>query len=179
MTPALRGAVLRLLAHVILSSLLEAKVDFAVSVPASLFAEVLMKIESYGIKHVIVTREEEGVGVAAGAYLGGRRPAILMQNSGLGNCLNALLSLNKTFGIPLLMLIAQRGWRREKIVAQIPMGEATIPILKAACIPFYLPGSLQELSVEIVEAAELAWVRELPVAVIVREGLRNEENRRH
>jgi len=168
-----------LLATTILSALLKAKVDFAVSVPASLFAEVLEKIGEYGIKHVTVTREEEGVGVAAGAYLGGKRPVILMQNSGLGNCLNALLSLNKTFGIPLLMLVAQRGWRKEKIVAQIPMGEATIPILKAACIPFYVPGSLQELTLQIVEAAELAWVKELPVAVIVRGGLKSEEDRRY
>ncbi|MBS7288416.1 MAG: sulfopyruvate decarboxylase subunit alpha [Candidatus Freyarchaeota archaeon] len=158
-------------AWAILSSLVRAGVDFAVSVPDTLFAEVLEKLGDVGIMHVPVTREEEGVGVAAGAYLGGRRPALLMQNSGLGNCLNALLSLNKTFGIPLLMLVSQRGGRGEKIVAQIPMGEATIPLLKAACIPFYIPGSLQQLEEHIVEAAERAWRDELPVAVIVRREL--------
>ncbi|MEM4447547.1 MAG: sulfopyruvate decarboxylase subunit alpha [Candidatus Jordarchaeales archaeon] len=159
----------------ILQSLLKARIDFAVSVPDALFAEVLEKLESVGITHIPVTREEEGVGVAAGAYLGGRRPVILMQNSGLGNCLNALLSLNKTFGIPLLMLISQRGGRGEKIVAQIPMGEATIPILKAACIPFYVPESLQQLESHIVEAAERSWKDELPVAVILRRELCEED----
>lgn len=152
--------------------------DFAVSVPATLFAGLLEMLKNTSIMHVPVTREEEGVGVAAGAYLGGRRPVILMQNSGLGNCLNALLSLNKTFRIPLLMLIAQRGGRREKIVAQIPMGEATIPILKAACIPFYLPSSLQELGDHVIKAVEHAWSEEIPVAVIVR-GELSEKDRRH
>ncbi|MEM1512301.1 MAG: sulfopyruvate decarboxylase subunit alpha [Candidatus Jordarchaeales archaeon] len=163
------------LARVLLSSLVEAGVDFAVSVPDTLFAEVLEKLESVGIMHVPVTREEEGVGVAAGAYLGGKRPVILMQNSGLGNCMNALLSLNKTFGIPLLMLISQRGGRGEKIVAQIPMGEATIPLLKAACIPFYVPESLRQLEEHVVGAAKRAWREEIPVAVIVRRELGEED----
>lgn len=166
------------LTRTILQSLLKARIDFAVSVPDTLFAEVLERLESVGIMHVPVTREEEGVGVAAGAYLGGKRPVILMQNSGLGNCLNALLSLNKTFGIPLLMLISQRGGRGEKIVAQIPMGEATIPVLKAACIPFYVPESLQQLESHVVEAAERSWRDELPVAVIVRREI-CEEDRGH
>ncbi len=164
-----------ILSQVILSSLVKAGVNFAVSVPDTLFAEVLEKLEDVGIIHVPVTREEEGVGVAAGAYLGGKRPVILMQNSGLGNCMNALLSLNKTFGIPLLMLISQRGGRREKVVAQIPMGKATIPLLKAACIPFYVSESLQQLSEHVVEAANHAWRDEIPVAVIVRRELVEED----
>lgn len=92
-----------------------------------------------------VTREEEGVGVAAGAYLGGKTPALIIQNSGLGNSINALASLNKVFKIPLLILVAQRGGKAETIPAQIPMGEATPRLLDAIDIPHYTPKSVEQI----------------------------------
>ena len=73
----------------------ESGIDLILSVPCILLKNLLMIIdEKNEIQHVPVTREEEGVGIAAGAYLGGKIPLILMQNSGLGNSINAIYSPN-------------------------------------------------------------------------------------
>jgi sulfopyruvate decarboxylase alpha subunit len=59
-----------------------------------------------------------------------------MQNSGLGNSINALLSLTKLYGLPLPLIISQRGGKGEKVLAQMPMGKATPNLLKAARIDY-------------------------------------------
>ncbi|MFQ5986283.1 MAG: thiamine pyrophosphate-binding protein, partial [Thermoplasmata archaeon] len=92
----------------IIRELRSAGVDFACSVPSTLLAGVLERLSSSEVLHLPVTREEEGVGICAGAYLGGRKPCLLMQNSGLGNCINALASLSQLYGLPLFLLIAHR-----------------------------------------------------------------------
>ena len=103
------------------------------------------------IIHVPVTREEEGVGICAGAWMGGRRPALLMQNSGLGNSINALASLDMLYGIPLLMIISHRGGVGEPIIGQVPMGRLTVPLLDAMQIPHFSP-SLAEAEETVAEA---------------------------
>src|SRR5256885_4687313 len=72
---------------------------------------------------VPLTTEEEGIGLAAGAWLGGERAALLMQSSGVGNCANAL-TLAATCGFPLLMLVTMRGEAGERNPWQVPMGQA-------------------------------------------------------
>lgn len=84
---------------------------------------------------VPVAREEECVGILAGAYLGGTRGAMFAQNSGLGNCVNALASLAVPWQIPVLMFLGQRGELGEFNVSQVGMGRATRPILDALGIP--------------------------------------------
>jgi sulfopyruvate decarboxylase subunit alpha len=111
-------------------------IDFVCSVPCVMLAGVIRRIEQAPVAHIPVTREEEGVGIAAGASLGGRRPALLMQNSGLGNSINALLSLTKLYGLPLPLIISQRGGKGEKVLAQMPMGKALLNLLKAARIDY-------------------------------------------
>jgi sulfopyruvate decarboxylase subunit alpha len=111
-------------------------IDFVCSVPCVMLAGILKRIEQVPVLHVPVTREEEGVGIAAGASLGGKRPALLMQNSGLGNSLNALLSLTKLYSLPLPLIISQRGGKGEKVIAQMPMGKALLNLLKAARIDY-------------------------------------------
>jgi len=87
-----------------------AGIDFAASVPCvNLQALLDLVARDPDIIHIPATREEEGVGLCAGAWMGGRRTALLMQNSGLGNCINALASLDLLYGIPLLMIISHRG----------------------------------------------------------------------
>jgi len=70
----------------------------------------------------MLSSEQEGVGVAAGAWLGGERAALLMQSSGVGNCINAL-SLVRTCAFPLLMIVTMRGEWREFNPWQLPMGQ--------------------------------------------------------
>jgi sulfopyruvate decarboxylase subunit alpha len=81
------------------------------------------------------TREEEAIGICAGAAFAGRRGVLLTQNSGIGNSVNALLSLIHFYDLPLLLLISQRGGSGERIAAQMPMGRATRPLLEACDIP--------------------------------------------
>ncbi len=88
-----------------------------------------------GVRTTLATREEEAFGIAAGLYLGGARPAVMLQSSGLGNSINALGSLLIAFEIPVLMLVSMRGEDGEWNAAQEPMGRAVRPILDALGIP--------------------------------------------
>jgi sulfopyruvate decarboxylase alpha subunit len=76
------------------------------------------------IQTTVLTTEEEGVALAAGAWLGGQRSVLLLQSSGVGNCIN-MLSLVSTCRFPLLMLVTMRGEWAEFNPWQIPMGRAT------------------------------------------------------
>ncbi len=119
----------------IVDSMERAGVDLVCSVPCNLLGSVLELLEGR-IRHVPVTREEEGVGITAGAALAGKRPLLLMQNSGLGNCVNALASLTGLYELPLFLLMSQRGGAREIIAAQKPMGAAAPRVLAALGIPY-------------------------------------------
>jgi sulfopyruvate decarboxylase alpha subunit len=81
------------------------------------------------IRDVVLTTEEEGVAMAAGAWLGGQRSALLMQSSGVGNCVN-MLSLIRTCRFPMLMLVTMRGEWEEFNPWQVPMGSIVEPTLK-------------------------------------------------
>jgi sulfopyruvate decarboxylase subunit alpha len=83
------------------------------------------------VQATIATREEEAFGIAAGLYLGGMKPTVMLQSSGLGNSLNALTSLLLPYQIPALVLISMRGDAGEWNAAQVPMGRAVRPICDA------------------------------------------------
>jgi sulfopyruvate decarboxylase subunit alpha len=142
-------------------------IDLVASVPCVKFGPLLeMIIADPDIKHVPVTREEEGIGICAGAFMGGKRPALLMQNSGLGNCINALVSLDLLYDIPVLLIISHRGTAGEKIAAQVPMGTATVPLLDAIGIEHYCPIP-EEGEREVAKAAMNAFTKRRPVAVLL------------
>ncbi|HET7850738.1 MAG TPA: thiamine pyrophosphate-binding protein [Pseudolabrys sp.] len=81
------------------------------------------------IHAVALTTEEEGIALAAGAWLGGERCVLLMQSSGVGNCIN-MLSLIRTCKFPMLMLVTMRGEWEEFNPWQVPMGSIVEPVLK-------------------------------------------------
>lgn len=142
-------------------------IDFVASVPCVKFGPLLdMIIADPDIKHVPVTREEEGIGICAGSFMGGKRPALLMQNSGLGNCINALVSLDLLYEIPVLLIISHRGTAGEKIVAQVPMGMATAPLLDVIGIEHSCP-TAEEGEKEVAMAAMEAFTTRRPVAVLL------------
>jgi sulfopyruvate decarboxylase subunit alpha len=144
-----------------------AGIDFAASVPCINLQQLLHKVEAdHEIIHIPVTREEEGVGLCAGAWMGGRRPALIMQNSGLGNSINALASLDFLYEIPLLMIISQRGCEGETIAGQVPMGKLTPKLLNAMEIPSFSP-SLSSAEETVAQAWSLAATRKRPVAVLL------------
>src|SRR5258708_29309993 len=82
------------------------------------------------MRSVVLTTEEEGIGLAAGAWLGGEKSVLLMQSSGVGNVINAAGML-KTCRIPLLMIVTLRGEVGEFNSSHEPIGEAATPLLKA------------------------------------------------
>ncbi len=82
-----------------------------------------------GIRDVSLTTEEEGVALAAGAWLGGQRAALLMQSSGVGNCVN-MLSLMRTCRFPMVTFITMRGEWEEFNPWQVPMGSIVEPVMK-------------------------------------------------
>mgnify|MGYP000864366618 FL=1 len=85
---------------------------------------------------VNLTREEDGVGICAGLAMAGARSVLHMQSSGLGNSLNAIMSLTVTFGLPLPILASWRGVYREAIPAQVPFNRAVPDVLAALNIPY-------------------------------------------
>jgi sulfopyruvate decarboxylase alpha subunit len=87
------------------------------------------------VRLLLATREEEAFGIAAGLYLGGRLPTVLLQSSGLGNSLNALTSLLLPYRIPVLIVVSMRGDAGEWNPAQEPMGRAIRSIFEAIAVP--------------------------------------------
>ena len=93
----------------LLESLKEHGANFFVTVPCKLSAELLSLISrDKEIIHVAPTREEEGVGICAGAYLSGKMPVMVIQNSGIGNSVNALAALTQLYHLPLLLVCTHR-----------------------------------------------------------------------
>ncbi len=111
-----------------------------VYVPDNPLSHVLRELETRyaGVRLVLATREEEAFGIAAGLYLGGRKPAVLLQSSGVGNSLNAITSLVVPYQIPVISIVSMRGDVGEWNAAQVPMGRALRSVLEAvgvACVP--------------------------------------------
>jgi len=110
-------------------------IDFTCSLPCEKI-KTLLEMVGKEFFHVPLTREEEGVGICAGAALAGRWPAMFVQSSGVGNMINALLSLTGFYRLPLAIFVSHRGVYKEKIEAQIPMGRSLPGILRGAGIGF-------------------------------------------
>jgi sulfopyruvate decarboxylase subunit alpha len=108
-----------------------------VYVPDNPLSFVLRELEEqfHDIRLVLATREEEAFGIAAGLYLGGRLPTVMLQSSGLGNSLNAVTSLLLPYQIPVLIVVSMRGDAGEWNAAQMPMGRAVRSIFDAIAIP--------------------------------------------
>jgi sulfopyruvate decarboxylase beta subunit len=109
--------------------------DFTASLPCEKI-KTLLDLVGQSFPHVPLTREEEGVGICAGAALAGRKPAMFIQSSGIGNMINALLSLTAFYELPLALFVSRRGIYREKIEAQFPMGRRLPSILAGAGIGY-------------------------------------------
>lgn len=146
----------------------KAGIDFIVSVPCINLSEILKIIdEDNEIMHIPVTREEEGIGICAGAFMAGKKVAILMQNSGIGNCVNSLESLYELYHLPLVMIISHRGTVGENINGQIPMGKATEDVLKALKIYYKNPKSPKEANEIIGNSWNYSKISRSPIAILL------------
>jgi len=118
------------------------------------------------MRTVTLTSEEEGVGLAAGAWLGGERSAILMQSSGVGNTINAL-GMMKECRFPMLMIVTMRGEFGEFNPWQLPMGQATRTTLEAMGAVVERANEPREVAPTIEAALRLAYNSYVAVAVLI------------
>ena len=122
------------------------------------------------MKPVVLTTEEEGIALAAGAWLGGARCALLMQSSGVGNCIN-MLSLPVSCRMPFLTLVTMRGEWREFNPWQVPMGTATPHVLTAAGVHIRRAERPDDVAELVAASAALAFDTQIPVAVLFSQQL--------
>jgi sulfopyruvate decarboxylase alpha subunit len=122
------------------------------------------------VSTVPLTSEEQGIGLAAGAWLGGERAVLLMQSSGVGNCVNAL-TLASNCGFPLLMVVTMRGEWGEFNPWQIPMGQATPEILRTSGVRIFRLEHAEDAQATLEAAAGLAFEGYAMVAVLVSQRL--------
>ena len=150
-------------------------VDFFTGVPDSLLKNICAYITDHASagKHIIAANEGTAVGIAAGYYMAsGKLPLVYMQNSGLGNTVNPLLSLadEKVYSLPILLMV---GWRGEPGTKDEPQhkkqGEVTLDLLEAMKIPYIiLDMDEDEALAQIHEVIVSAYEKSVPHAIVVR-----------
>ena len=122
----------------IVEDLVNNKVEFVTTVPCKQLAGVIDKVEECDdIYHIPANKEDEGMGLCAGAFMGGKRPAIIMQNTAIGVTINTLATLTQFYRMPLPMLISYRGELREPVACQVEMAVHTKALLAQLNIPTY------------------------------------------
>jgi sulfopyruvate decarboxylase alpha subunit len=119
---------------------------------------------------VVLTTEEEGIALAAGAWLGGQRAVLLMQSSGVGNCIN-MLSLPVNCRMPFFTLVTMRGEWAEFNPWQVPMGAATQAVLTAAGVHVSRADHPDDAAEIVAASVALAFDTAVPVAVLLSQRL--------
>jgi phosphonopyruvate decarboxylase len=154
------------------AEILEARgFDFFAGVPCSLIEDLVAVLERHPrLPYVAAVREDAAVGVAAGAWLAGRRPAVLMQNSGLGTSLNALASLSLMYGFPALLVVTWRGHGGKDAPEHILTGEISPRLLDLLGVPHRVP-TAASLADDVAWAAAAMDARMQPVALLVPPGV--------
>ena len=145
--------------------------DFFTGVPCSVFKEVInYLLADPDIHYIPATREDEALGIATGAYLAGKKPVVLMQNSGLGNSISALTSLDLLYKIPILLLISWRGYQGKDAPEHLIMGKSTIKLLEDIEVStMILP---KEGAEEVIlNTVKIMEEKSIPTAIIVKRGV--------
>jgi phosphonopyruvate decarboxylase len=141
--------------------------DFFTGVPCSLIEDLIAVLERGSrAPYVAAVREDAAVGVAAGAWFGGRRPVVLMQNSGLGTSLNALASLSLMYGLPVLLVVTWRGFGGKDAPEHILTGEISPKLLELLGVPYRVLAA-DALDADLAWAAAEMDTRRSAVAILV------------
>ena len=151
----------------IFEKLREADIKQMVYVPDAGHARLIeLCHQSNDMKCTVLTTEEEGIGMLAGAWLGGERGVLLMQSSGVGNCINTM-SLAKVCGFPLVMIVTMRGQWGETNPWQVPMGQITAESLRLAGAVVYEVNEKESAASAVEAAARIAFNGGLTAAVLL------------
>jgi sulfopyruvate decarboxylase alpha subunit len=143
--------------------------DFFTGVPDSILGGIIATLMERG-KYTPAVREDEALAMAAGAYLAGKIPAVLMQNSGLGTSLNTLISLNLIYQQPCLLIISWRGFQGKDAPEHLVMGQSMTQLLDAVRVPyrtFSEPTAVEDLR----WVAETFMKQRIPVALLLKKGV--------
>lgn len=153
-------------AAMIVNGLRKAGIDFVATLPDEKMLEVIRAVEQdQELKHVPLCREEEGIGICAGAYLAGKKTALIMQNAGFLNSCNALTTTSMQLQIPALLLIYYAGDRGDR--GFTTLGAVTEPVLNAMGIRNYVLRRTDEIAEILAGAQVLADDSKKPVAVLL------------
>ena len=145
--------------------------DFFCGVPCSLLGGIIGYLSrNRDFWYVPATREDEALGIAVGAYMGGKKPVVLMQNSGLGNSIDALTSLVLLYEFPVLLIISWRGYEESDFIEHSLMGKYMLDFLKTMKIPTIVL-SKTELTKQIADADRTMAELKTPVALVLRKGV--------
>lgn len=145
----------------------EIKVRQVAYVPDSGHARLInLASADKSMRAIPLTTEEEGVALALGAWLGGEKSVLLMQSSGVGNCINMLGMVNEC-RVPLLALVTMRGHWGEFNPWQVPMSQATVPSLEAIGVVVHKVEHATEIGETVAAAARLAFSTFRMVAVLI------------
>ncbi|MDP2604658.1 MAG: thiamine pyrophosphate-binding protein [Deltaproteobacteria bacterium] len=152
----------------IVQGLKDARIDFITSLAQDDISDVLRLLDQQQeIAHVHLCREEEGFGICAGAYLGGKNPAILLHNTGFLASANAITSLNLANQFPLLMLVSYSGYFGEQNPWSAGPGETTESTLNALGIRYWILRDAAEVCSVLIAAHQLMHASKRPVAVLL------------
>ncbi len=153
-------------AAAIVAGIKNAGIDFIATLPDEKMLEVIRAVETdTGFKHVPLCREEEGIGICAGAYLAGKKTALIMQNAGFLNSCNALTTTSFQFQIPILLLIYYAGDIGDR--GFTTLGSVTEPVLRAMGVRSYVLRKTEEIDDTLRGAQILAEDSKTPVAVLL------------
>ena len=145
--------------------------DFSIGVPCSILKDVINYLsEDPDVPYIPATREDEAIGIATGAYLVGKKPVVLIQNSGLGNSIGSLASLPLLYEIPMLLLISWRGYQGKDAPEHIIMGKSMLKLLEDIGVPTkILPKEKAEEAIS--DAVKVMEKKNMSAAIIVRRGI--------
>lgn len=143
--------------------------DFFTGVPDTILGGIIAALEERRL-YTPSVREDEAVALAAGAFLGGKIPVVLMQNSGLGNAMNVLMSLNLIYQIPCLLIVSWRGFEGKDAPEHLVMGQTMPQILDTIRIPHR---TLAEQSIvdDLKWTAQTFMSQRIPVALLLKKGI--------
>lgn len=121
------------------------------------------------VQYIPAVRENAALGLASGAYLAGKKSCVLMQNSGLGNIINALTSFNLIYGVPVLIFMTWRGFEGRDAPEHIVMGKKMLPLLKELGLPYRVltDNYKKDIDWALDKMDEFA----IPAALILKEGM--------
>jgi sulfopyruvate decarboxylase subunit alpha len=155
-------------ASLIVEHLKKAGITIVASLPDRWLGELIERLDADPeIIHVPLAREDDGAGVCAGAYLGGRKAALVCQNAGLLLAANALAGFAHHHQIPFLALAAMRGAFDDGFYYQMYKGRVTIPVLQGLGLPHWVVEGPEQFSL-IEQGARQAFFSRLPVVLLLR-----------